>query len=47
MLLVEDDDGVRYDAYVFRATEGQRFGVGLDSDDFDPMVHVGRMISGS
>jgi hypothetical protein len=39
----EGDDGVPYDAWAFRAREGERFAVGLDSDAFDPVVRVGRM----
>ena len=32
-----------YNAYSFRAREGDRVAIGLDSDDFDPIVRVGRM----
>lgn len=39
----EQDDGGRYDAYVFRANAGDRFVVTLDSEAFDPLVRVGRM----
>ncbi len=39
----EQDDGGRYDAFAFRAAEGQRFVATLESDDFDPVVLVGRM----
>ena len=42
----EDDDGHRYDAYVFRATQGQRFVITQNSDDFDSVVQVGRMTGG-
>ncbi len=39
----EQDEGGRYDAYVFRAAAGQRFTVTLESEAFDPLVRVGRM----
>jgi hypothetical protein len=31
-----------YDAFAFRAREGERFAISLESDDFDPIVRVGR-----
>lgn len=37
---VNDDDQL-YDAYTFRAREGQRYAVSLDSDDFDSVVRIG------
>lgn len=37
---VNDDDGL-YDAYSFRAREGQRYAISLNSDDFDAVVRVG------
>lgn len=37
---VNDDDQL-YDAYTFRAREGQRYAISLDSDDFDSVVRVG------
>ncbi|AQR61608.1 peptidase [Brevundimonas sp. LM2] len=37
---VNDDDHL-YDAYTFRASEGQRYAVSLDSDDFDSVVRIG------
>ncbi len=42
---VEEDAGsaYTYDAYSFRARSGQRYAISLNSDDFDPAVHVGRM----
>lgn len=46
----EDDDGLRYDAYAFRARTGQRFAIAMksaDTDALDPVVHVGRMVGGS
>jgi hypothetical protein len=39
----ETDDGLPYDAWSFRAREGERFAVALDSESFDPVVRVGRM----
>ena len=39
----EQEDGGRYDAYVFRAAAGQRLIVTLESEAFDPKVLVGRM----
>ncbi|WP_309627678.1 PPC domain-containing protein [Brevundimonas sp.] len=35
-----------YNGYSFRAREGERFAITLESDDFDPMVRVGRMARG-
>ena len=32
-----------YDAYSFRARQGERLAITLESDDFDPIVRVGRM----
>lgn len=32
-----------FDAYSFRAREGERVAVALESEDFDPIVRVGRM----
>lgn len=43
----ETDDGRPYDAFSFRARQGQRFAVALDSDAFDPVVRVGRMVDGT
>jgi hypothetical protein len=37
---VNDEDMI-YDAYSFRAREGQRYAISLDSEDFDPIVRVG------
>ena len=42
-----EDDAGRYDAYAFRAAEGQRFAISLNADDFDPVVRVGQMTGGS
>ncbi len=35
-----------YDAYAFRARQGDRVAISLDSDDFDPILRVGRMTPG-
>lgn len=43
----EDDDGNIFDAYAFRAGAGERVAVLLESDDFDPVLRIGRMIGGS
>lgn len=32
-----------YNGYSFRARQGERFAITLESDDFDPIVRVGRM----
>ncbi|HYD28834.1 PPC domain-containing protein [Brevundimonas sp.] len=40
----ETDDGAPYDAFSFRARQGDRFTVALDSEAFDPVLRVGRMI---
>jgi hypothetical protein len=42
----ETEDGVTYDAYVFRARTGDRFVIDLGSEAFDPVVSVGQMRSG-
>ncbi len=41
-----DENGVRYDAYGFRGRAGERVAVRLNSDDFDPIVQLGRMVGG-
>ncbi|HYC67784.1 PPC domain-containing protein [Brevundimonas sp.] len=43
----EADDGLPYDAFSFRARQGERFAVALDSEAFDPVVRVGRMEGGA
>lgn len=43
----ESDSGHAYDAYSFRARAGERFAIDLMSDDFDPVVRVGRMQAGA
>jgi hypothetical protein len=42
----ETEDGLAYDAFVFRARAGERFMIDLISDAFDPVVRVGRMQGG-
>ena len=39
----EQEEGGRYDAYAFRAAQGERFEITLNADDFDPLLRVGRM----
>lgn len=45
-----EEDGMSgeyaYNAYSFRARAGERVAITLDSDDFDPIVRVGRMSRG-
>ncbi len=43
----EDDDGNRYDAYAFRASAGERVKIDLESDDFDALLRVGRIVNGA
>ena len=43
----EDDDGKRYDAYAFRASAGERVKIDLESDDFDSVLRVGRIVNGA
>jgi len=38
----ETSDGLPYDAYVWRASEGERRLITLESDAFDPVVRIGR-----
>ena len=40
----EADDGLPYDAFSFRARQGDRVAVALDSDVFDTVVRIGRMV---
>jgi hypothetical protein len=42
----ETESGQAYDAYTFRAREGERFTIDLNSDAFDPVVRVGQMRAG-
>jgi len=46
----ENDDGLRYDAYAFRAREGQRFAIAMksaDTEGLDPVLHVGQIVGGN
>ncbi|WP_183251538.1 PPC domain-containing protein [Brevundimonas basaltis] len=43
----ETDDGRPYDAFSFRARQGERFAVALDSEAFDPVLRVGRNVDGA
>lgn len=43
----ETDEGGNYDAFAVRARAGERFAIDLTSEDFDPVVRVGRMQSGA
>lgn len=42
----ENAEGQAYDAYTFRARQGERFAIDLNADAFDPVVRVGRMRAG-
>ena len=42
----ETESGHAYDAYSFRAREGDRFTIDLIADTFDPLVRVGQMRAG-
>lgn len=43
----EAEDGVPYDAFSFRAREGDRIAIALDSEAFDPVLRIGRMEGGA
>lgn len=43
----ETDDGRPYDAFSFRARQGERFEVALDSDAFDPALSLGHVVDGA
>jgi len=43
----EDEDGKPFDAYAFRASAGERVAVLLESEDFDALVRIGRMVGGA
>ena len=43
----ETDEGGAYDAFAVRARAGQRFAIDLTSEDFDPVLRVGRMANGA
>lgn len=42
----ETEEGVRFDHFSFRGAAGDRVAVTLDSEAFDPLVMVGRMVGG-
>lgn len=43
----EADNGLPYDAFSFRARQGDRLAISLNSEAFDPLVRVGRMERGA
>lgn len=43
----ETDAGGNYDAFAIRARSGERFTIDLTSEDFDPVLRVGRMENGA
>jgi len=43
----ETDEGLPYDAFSFRARQGERFAVALDSEAFDPVLRIGRTVGGA
>ena len=43
----ETDEGLPYDAFSFRARQGDRVAVALDSEAFDPVLRVGRVEDGA
>lgn len=43
----ETDDGLPYDAFSFRARQGDRLAAALDSEAFDPVLRLGRMVDGA
>lgn len=43
----ETDEGQSYDAFSFRARQGDRFALSLDSEAFDPLLRVGREQAGA
>jgi len=43
----ETDDGMPYDAFSFRARQGDRVAIALDSEAFDPIVRLGRAVDGA
>ncbi|GAA0625686.1 hypothetical protein GCM10009422_22920 [Brevundimonas kwangchunensis] len=43
----EGDDGAQYDRYIFNGRTDQRVLIALDSDAFDPVVRVGRLVNGA
>lgn len=43
----ETDEGGNYDAFAVRARAGERFAIDLTSEDFDPVVRIGRIANGA
>ncbi|HZW16359.1 MAG TPA: PPC domain-containing protein [Brevundimonas sp.] len=43
----ETDDGLPYDAFSFRARQGDRLSLALDSEAFDPVLRVGQVVDGA
>lgn len=43
----ETEEGLPYDAFAFRARQGDRIAMSLDSEVFDPVLRVGRMEQGA
>lgn len=43
----ETDEGGNYDAFTLRARAGERLAIDLTSEDFDPVLRVGRMDGGA
>ena len=43
----ETEAGGTYDAFAFRGRSGERFAIDLTSEDFDPVLRVGRMENGA
>ncbi|MFJ6024553.1 PPC domain-containing protein [Brevundimonas sp. NPDC092305] len=43
----ETDTGDAFDAYSWRARQGERVAIVLESEDFDPVVRIGRMNGGA
>lgn len=42
----EHEEGGRYDDYLFRGAAGERVEVRLESEAFDPVLRIGRMVGG-
>ncbi len=43
----ETDDGLPYDAFTFRARQGDRIAMSLSSEAFDPVLRVGKLENGA
>ncbi len=44
---IEGDDGLAYDAWTFDGAANERVLIGVDSEAFDPIVRVGRIVDGA